>query len=450
VTKKRTPSDASLRDRKESAWPADKVERRALASLIPYARNARTHTPEQVSRIAASIREFGWTMPVLVDSEGTILAGHARVLAAQQLALDEVPCIVATSWTEAQRRAYVIADNKLALDAGWDEEMLAAEFAELRGLGFDLALTGFDPGELQSFEPKLDVVDDEAPPPPVHPVSRLGDIWLLDGHRVCCGDSTDAAQVATLMKGEVASLLATDPPYLVDYDGSNHPADHHKKAGRKASAGKELGNKHWDEYVDPEASVAFFATFLEVALSHCIERVPVYQWHATRRQSLVEQAWHANGLLVHQTLVWVKSRGVLTRSHFLWQHEPCFYGWREGKMPEKGRRPEPSLTTVWQIDQVGQQDGIHPTQKPLRIFEIPINAHTRPWEVVLEPFSGSGSQLVAAHALGRRCFAMELSPAFTDVAVRRLLRVDAGVRVTLEETGESFDEVAARREVPVS
>ena len=248
------------------------------------------------------------------------------------------------------------------------------------------------------------------------------------------------------MAGETAVLLATDPPYLVDYDGTNHPADHHREAGRKdpPKPGSEVGNKHWDAYVDPEASVTFFSSWLRVALSHCIERVPVYQWHASRRAALVEQAWEQNGLFVHQQIIWAKPGGILTRYHYLWQHEPCFYGWKVGMMPTKPRRPETTSTTIWEIDQKGQLDGIHPTQKPLEIFERPIGYHSLPGEVVLEPFSGSGTQIIASERLGRRCFALECSPAFVDVAVRRFEKATKKEAI-LDGTNQTFAEVAAQR-----
>ena len=201
--------------------------------------------------------------------------------------------------------------------------------------------------------------------------------------------------------------------------------------------------------VDPDASVEFYRDFLSLALAHCIERVPVYQWHATRRQALVERAWQENNLLVHQTVVWAKSRGVLTRSHYLWQHEPAFYGWRQGFMPEKGRRPATTATTIWQIDQTGEERPDHPTPKPLEIFRRPIGYHTRQGEICLEPFSGSGSQLIAAESLSRRCFGMELSPAYVDVAVRRWQKA-TGREAVLESEGTSFAQTAANRGVEVA
>lgn len=436
---------------------------RHVDELVPYARNARTHSAEQVARIAGSIAEFGFAAPVLADDRG-IVAGHGRVLAARRLyesgktlrlpggeeiPSGTVPVVDVTGWSDAQRRAYILADNRLAEQAGWDEELLRIELQELRDSGFDLELTGFELGDLDALlssgEPKGGLTDpDEAPEPEKEAVSRLGDMWALGSHRILCGDSTKAEHVARLMGGDTAVLLATDPPYLVDYDGTNHPAEHHRKAGREASPGKDLGNKHWDAYVDPDASVDFFTSFLRAALAHCIERVPVYQWHASRRQALVETAWEANGLLVHQTLIWVKSRGVLTRSHYLWKHEPCFYGWPRGKMPEKSRRPATDATSTWNIDQKGTSDGSHPTMKPVEVFERPIAYHTRPGEVVLEPFSGSGTQIIAAERLSRKCRAMELSPVFVDVAVKRW-QAFTGEAAVLDGDGRTFEEVAAER-----
>ncbi|MCW5701965.1 MAG: site-specific DNA-methyltransferase, partial [Bradyrhizobium sp.] len=203
-------------------WPADAVERRAVAALVPFARNARTHSDEQVAQIAASIREWGWTAPVLVDEAGTIIAGHGRVLAAQRLGLAEIPVMVAAGWSEAKRRAYVIADNKLALNAGWDEELLRLELGELKGLGFDLGLTGF--GELELGKLLLDgdgsADVDEAPEPPAEPISKPGDLWICGEHRVLCGDATVRADVEKLLDGELVDMAFCDPPYGVNYANS--------------------------------------------------------------------------------------------------------------------------------------------------------------------------------------------------------------------------------------
>ncbi len=245
-------------------------------------------------------------------------------------------------------------------------------------------------------------------------MSRRGVVYQLGPHRLLCGDSTNVNDVAYLMVGERAVLCATDPPYLVDYDGSNHP-----QSFERERAGKD-NNKKWDEYNDPKASVEFFSAFIRAALETALIPTPaLYQWHASRRQALVEQAWEANGLFVHQQLIWVKSRPILTRSHFMWRHEPCFYGWLKGKPPALRPPLGGENTTVWTIDQKGESDGIHPTQKPLEIFARPISYHTAPGDICYEPFSGSGSQIIAAAKARRRCYAVELEPAFVDVARRR-------------------------------
>ncbi|MCL4864215.1 MAG: hypothetical protein KJZ93_32710, partial [Caldilineaceae bacterium] len=207
-------------------------------------------------------------------------------------------------------------------------------------------------------------------------------------------DSTDPHQVTFLFSGEKARLMATDPPYLMDYDGGNRPQSKTNRA--------ETKEKHWDEYKDPESGVAFFVAYLEAAFPHLEERAPVYQWHANLRSHLVHAAWEQVGLLVHQYIIWVKTRGVLGRSHFLWQHEPCMYGWRQGSMPKL--KPPANETSVWHVDQKGEQDGIHPTQKPVELFRRPMLWHTKPGD---------------AETTGRRCVAMEQEPAYVDVAVRR-------------------------------
>ena len=204
--------------------------------------------------------------------------------------------------------------------------------------------------------------------------------------------------------------MATDPPYLVDYSGGNHPAS-------RSNRGDPNRDKNWDQYHDPESSVDFFFKFISAGLAHLVSHSPIYQWHAHRRQALVEEAWTKAGLLVHQQVIWVKARGVLTHSFFLWQHEPCFVGWVQGKMPK--RKPPSNVSTIWNIDQRFEQMGIHPTQKPVELFIRPIEYHTEPGDIVYEPFSGSGTQIIAAERTGRVCFAMEQEPAYVDVAVKR-------------------------------
>lgn len=421
-------------DSSKKNWPATHPEQRRTADLLPYARNARTHTKAQVAKIAASIREWGWTIPVLIDEKNTILAGHGRIQAAQTLGIENVPCIVARGWTEAQKRAYVLADNQLTLSGDWDMAALAAELSDLTAFDFDLALTGFSESELDSILKRTSGVQDPGVVEvPEIATSRHGDLWLLGDHRLLNGDSTVADDVRRLMAGEKATLLATDPPYLVDYRGGNHPQSWANKPNVK--------DKDWDDYKDPTSGLEFFVGWLAAWLPECIDEVPIYQWHATRRQVLVESAWEKHDLLVHQTIIWVKARPVLTRSHYMWQHEPCFYGWRKGHMP---KRPPANERTVWQIDQQGEQDGIHPTQKPVEIFERPIMYHTDVGGIVAEPFSGSGTQIIAAERSGRKCRAMEISPAFVDAGLMRWERA-TGKSATLEGDGRTFAEIASVR-----
>ena len=392
-------------------WPADKVERRDVASLVPYARNARTHSAAQVAAIAASIREWGWTVPVLVDEAGGIIAGHGRVLAAQKLGITEVPVMVATGWTDAQKRAYVIADNKLALNAGWDDELLKLELGDLRDLDFDLSLTGFDDDELAA----LTLTEDEkgtdpivVPEPPRNPVSRLGDLWVLGEHRLLCGDSTNTDDVRRLMNGERAVLFATDPPYLVDYDGSNHP-----------TRNKDWSPSYGVTWDDASQGAELYDGFIAAAVSEAItEDAAWYCWHASRRQAMLEACWERAGAFVHQQIIWVKDRGVLTRSEYLWKHEPCFFGWMKGKRPP--RVSDERLSSTWEIASLyGEDRPDHPTPKPLDCFGIPMRQHVVRGGLCYEPFCGSGTQIMAGEENDRRVFAMEISPAYVDVAIER-------------------------------
>jgi len=412
------------------------IQRVALDALHLDPANARAHDEVNLASIRASLERFGQAEPLVVQEKtGRVIAGNGRLAVMKQLGYEACD-VVKLDVDDLEATALGIALNRTAELAEWDQPVLAQLLKELRA-GGELDGLGFEESDVDALLAELEAqakgkVEDPGPEePPEDPITRAGDCWILGDHRILCGNSTNAEDVARLMGDTKAALLATDPPYLVDYQGGNHP--------QSWANSPQTRDKHWDDYTDPTSGLAFFQGFLEVALAHCREDVPVYQWHAHKRQALVEQAWEAAGLLVHQQLIWVKSRAVLTRSHFMWQHEPCFYGWPKGKMPDKARRPSPNATTVWQIDQVGQQDGIHPTQKPVEIFARSIREHTRPGEVCLEPFSGSGTQIYIAEKLGRRCMAMELSPAFVDVAVRRWEKA-TGKDAVHEESGLSFSE----------
>ena len=399
-----------------ASWPTDRP--------IPYARNARVCPQEAIDKVAASIAEYGFRQPIVVDEAGVILAGHTRLLAARKLGLAEVPVHVAVGLTPAQAKAYRLMDNRSNQETTWDLALLPGELAELLASEIDIALTGFSSEELAALlaSPTEGLCDpDEVPELPEEPVSRLGDLYLLGDHRLLCGDSTDPAQVRRLMAGRRASLMATDPPYLVDYDGGNHPQTWGTDGKRISSEEK---TRHWDTYSDPQQAVEFYAAFLRAALDEALTKRPVlYQWFAAMRVELVLQAWRANGLLAHQILIWAKSRPVLGRCHYMWDYEPAVYGWVEGRQPEVESRPPNNARCVWQVDQrEGTEEGAghdHPTMKPVALIVRTIDYHTRPGALLYEPFAGSGTALIAAEMTGRTCYAIELAPAFCDVVVAR-------------------------------
>jgi len=386
----------------------------SLLELTPASWNPRTIKDERFANLCRSLEadpEFLQLRPILATLDGTIFGGNQRYRAAQQLGWETVPAIL-VDIPEQLAKERAMRDN--AQWGQWDEDDLAKLIAELNEQGSSLELLGFDERELQSLLDRLDGAGgltgpDDVPPLPEEPTTKPGDLWLLGEHRILCGDSTDAHDVAMVMHGEKARLMATDPPYLVNYTGGNHPDSHANRP--------ETKTKDWDKYKDPESAVGFYVAFIEAALPHLVDRCPIYQWHANTRQSLVDEAWARVGLLAHQVIIWVKSRGVLTHSHYMWQHEPAMYGWPAGKMP--GLKPPANSTTVWHVDQKGEQDGIHPTQKPVELFKRPLLYHTKKGDLCYEPFLGSGTCLIAAEMTGRRCFAMEQEPSYVDVAVAR-------------------------------
>jgi len=422
-------------------WPIERP--------IPYARNARVCPESAIAKVAASLKEFGFRQPIVVDAEGVIIAGHTRLLAAQRLGLAEVPIHVATGLTPAQVKAYRLADNRTAQETSWDDELLAIELEELLGLDIDAALTGFDEDELASLlaEPTQGLTDpDDVPEIPETPASAAGDLWLLGAHRLLCGDSTNVEDVQRLMNGKRAVLMPTDPPYLVDYDGGNHPQTW-ANGGKQPGAARDSGTKHWDAYTDHESAVTFYSDFLAVALSEALIETPfLYQWFGMMKVDIVLEAWRAAGLLPHQVLIWSKTRRVLTRCDFMWDYEPCMYGWVQGKRPASDRRPPANATAVWEIEsKIDDSPGsIHPTMKPVEIVRRPITYHTKPGELIYEPFSGSGTAIIAAEETGRACCALELSPAFVDAAVLRW-QAFTGKAATLDGDGRTFAEIAEER-----
>ena len=398
-----------------------------MASLIPYARNARTHSDAQVAQIAASIREWGWTNPVLIDEAGGIIAGHGRVMAARKLKIEEVPCIVATGWSDAQKRAYVLADNQLAVNAGWDMDLLKVEIGELKTDGFDLGLMGFDVGFLDTLmdDPGTDGLTDpdEVPEAPLNPVTVTGDVWQLGRHRLLCGDSTVATDVDKVLQGVRPLLMVTDPPYGVEYDPT-------RTSDNKLKAGKVLN----DDRADWSEAYTLFPG--EVA----------YVWHAPGplQVSVCESLIKA-GFEPRQHIIWAKDRFTLGRSHYQYQHEPCWYAVRKGgKGHWCGDR---SQTSVWQIKSREDKGHGHGTQKPVECMKRPIENNSTPGQAVYEPFSGSGTTIIAAEMTGRQCLAIELAPEYVDVAVKRW-QAFTGLEATLDGTDRTFNEMQEERHVP--
>ncbi|MCA6295600.1 MAG: site-specific DNA-methyltransferase [Phenylobacterium sp.] len=406
------------------------IQYRQVRDLIPYARNSRTHTDEQVAQIAGSIREFGWTNPVLIDGDAGIIAGHGRVLAAQRLGLKEVPTIQLDHMTEAQRRAYVIADNKLALNAGWDNDLLKVELGELQALDFDLALMGFNPSELETLlapaatEGLTD--PDDTPEPPAQPVSALGDVWLLGAHRIVCGDSTTVESVDKALNGVKPHLMVTDPPYGVEYD-----ADWRNKAMRadgSAVGGRAIGKVKNDDRADWSEAWTLFPG--DVA----------YVWHAGLFASTVATSLETAGFKLRSQIIWKKSNFAIGRGDYHWHHEPCWYAVR-GTGHWAGDRKQ---STIWEIAKPQKSETGHSTQKPVECMKRPIENNSSPGQAVYEPFSGSGTTIIAGEMTGRSVHAIELNPAYVDVAVTRWQEF-TGKTATLEGDGRTFAELKAER-----
>jgi len=384
--------------------PADKIEQWELERLTPYARNSRTHSDAQVAQLAASIREWGWTTPVLVSPDGGIIAGHGRVLAARQLGMAKVPVVVAEGWSEAKRRAYVIADNKLAENAGWDSELLALELGELGELGFDLELTGFSGDEIAALSPAgtEGLTDpDEIPEPPATPVTKTGDLWLLGDHRVLCGDSTNADDVARLVNGAKAQMMFTDPPYGVNYEGG------HFHSGDVSIVRKR-------EKLEADSTADIYSAFLPVA-SKFVDGA-CYIWFAGPKSLEVYSALKKNEYEIHSLLIWNKTNATYAamNSQYKQRHEPFIYCKPKGStLRWCGATTE---ATVWDEARDGINE-FHPTQKPVALAAKAIRNHEA--DSVLDLFLGSGTTLIAAEQLGRKCYGMEISPAYCDVIVKR-------------------------------
>jgi DNA modification methylase len=401
-----------------------------IDSLTPYARNSRTHSAEQVSQIAASLVEFGWTTPVLVDGSRGIIAGHARVLAAKQLGMTEVPVVELSHLTEVQRRAYVIADNQLALQAGWNEELLHLELSDLQDADFDLSLLGFGDDKLADLLAGLETTtegetdEDAAPDMPETPVSQLGDVWICGEHRVLCGDATDPASYTLLMAGQKARVCWTDPPYGVNYANS---AKDQMRGTHRPILNDDLGDE--------------FGPFLQAALTPMLQHCAGSCYIAMSSSELdtLQSAFRAAGGHFSTFVIWAKNTFTLGRSDYQRQYEPILYGWPEGTTRHWcGDRDQGD---VWNIKKPHKND-LHPTMKPVELIERALRNSSHPGDIVLDPFGGSGSTLIACEKSGRKARLMELEPGYADVIVRRW-QDWTGKKATRASDGAAFDDLVA-------
>jgi len=405
--------------------PADKVEQWPIDRLVPYAKNSRTHSDAQVAQIAASIKEWGFTTAVLVDEDGGIIAGHGRLMAARKLGMAEVPVMVAAGWSDAQKRAYVIADNKLALNAGWDNELLALELADIQGLGFDVELTGFSDEEIKDLMPVETTEgltdEDDAPTVQENPVTVPGDVWVMGKHRLLCGDSTSVDDLGKLCESQLVDMWLTDPPYNVAYEGKTKDA---LKIKNDSMGDDQFRQFLRDAYTAADTVMKPGAVF--------------YIWHADLEGYNFRGAAKDAGWTVRQCLIWKKSSMVMGRQDYHWKHEPCLYGWKEGA----GHlwAADRKQTTILEFDKPSR-NGEHPTMKPVALFEYQLLNNTKGGDIVLDSFGGSGTTLIAAEKNGRVARLMELDPKYCDVIVKRWQDF-TGQKAVHAESGKTFDEVS--------
>lgn len=406
------------------------------ADLIPYVNNSRTHSDEQVNQVAASIKEFGFTNPILVDEDNGIIAGHGRLLAARKLGIGDIPCIRLVGLTDAQKKAYVIADNQLALNAGWDLDMLKIEIEGLQELEFDIDMLGFDDDFIDGLlepEPGVGLTDeDDVPELPEEPVSVLGDIWQLGDHRVMCGDSTSIDAVELLMDGCLADLVHTDPPYNVDYSN----------AARPKPSKKDLGKIKNDVMGDGEFYDFLFG-FYSCAYAFLKDDSTIYVWHASVEQINFTKALIDCGFNFTQQIIWKKPM-LLGRGRYQWAHEPCLMGVKGSPHFTDDR----TKTTVWDFGGYDKSKNLHPTQKPAFIPEEAINNSSKQGSNVMDLFGGSGSTLIACQKLGRTGFIMELDPKYIDVIITRWQDF-TGQQAIHVESGKTFTEMKSNPAVEV-
>ena len=411
-------------------WPAYTVERKPMAWLKPYAKNARTHGKAQIEQIRGSLKQFGWTIPVLAREDGTIIAGHGRVEAGKLEGIAEVPVIIATGWTETQCRAYALADNRVALNSGWDEQLLGVELQELSGLGIDLGTLGFDAVELAAQSGAGDgqgLTDpDAAPEAPATPTSARGDLWVLGKHRLLCGDCCNQDDVVRVMSGTLADMIFTDPPYGVAY------AD---KGSAKQSISGDL-------------TQATIPISFKQAIDHATKpNARLYFCGGSSNVLMYYSLFDAYLRKIPAMIIWNKGSIVLRRNNYHSQYEILFYGWKGAGGANDcwfGPRTADCAADVWDVKRDNSSDYLHPTQKPAALAVRAIGNSAPPHGVVYEPFSGSGSTMVAAEMTGRCCHAIEIDPAYVDVCIKRWQDF-TGQKATLDGDGRTFEQIAAER-----
>lgn len=396
-----------------------------IAKMVPYQNNARTHSPAQIQKLRSSLREFGFVNPVIIDRDYNVIAGHGRIAAAREEGITEVPCVFVDHLTEAQKKAYIIADNRMALDAGWDEELLRVELEALEEMGVDLGMTGFDDKELAALFPTEEAkeddfdVDAELQKPTF---TKSGDVWTLGRHRLICGDSTKEETYAILMDGVKANLVITDPPYNVNYEGSAGKIKNDNMQGEKFYEFLLAAFKNMESVMAPDASI--------------------YVFHADTEGLNFRRAFADAGFYLSGCCIWKKQSLVLGRSPYQWQHEPVLYGWKKnGKHQWYTGRKE---TTIWEFDKP-KKNGDHPTMKPIPLLAYPIGNSSMANSVVLDPFGGSGSTLIACEQTDRICRTIELDEKFCDVIVNRYIeQVGSADGVTVLRDGKTckYEEVA--------
>ena len=411
-------------------WAVHNTVIKNINDLIEYDSNPREHTPEQVEQVANSIREFGWTMPILIDETNEIIAGHGRLMAGKQLGIKEVPCIIAKGWSDEQKKAYCIADNKLTENSTWSKDFLKLNLTNLYDNEFDLKLTGFSDEELSRLLPDFNIDEgltdeDDVPTPPEEPVTKLGDIWLCGEHRVMCGDSTSADDFAKLMNGKKAKMVFTDPPWNVDY-GSNLANGKYKD---RSIMNDSMSTENFKEFL--------FSSFNQLKNNSelgCLTYVVMsaQEW-GNAMLTLKENNYHWSS-----TIIWNKDTLVISRKDYHTKYEPIWYGWLEGS-PRLQELKDRKQSDVWDISRPKKSE-LHPTTKPIQLIERAIKNSSKIADTVLDSFGGSGSTLIACQKNNRISISMELDPKYCDVIVKRWQNY-TGQEATLESDGAKFNDM---------